>query len=92
MLFGSAVVASTAVPGITSTAARDIAVISTLSALLVAAGRFGVVVELGAFVFEAPRAVVGLNVDSVGPLLVCPVAALLMDAHMVLERGHARLI
>ena len=84
--------ATTAIPGIASTAVRDIAVISTLSAFLVTAGRFGVVVELGAFVLEAPRAVVGFEVDSVGLLLVGQVAALLMDAHMVFERGHARLI
>ena len=60
--------AAAAVLGVASTAAR----ISTLRALLVAAGSFGVVVELGAFVLEAPRAVVGLEVDSVGLLLVQP--------------------
>ena len=73
--------AAAAVLGVASTAAR----ISTLRALLVATGSFGVVVELGAFVLESPRAVVGLDVDSVGPLLGRKIAALLKQTHVVLE-------
>ena len=80
--------AAAAVLGVASTAAR----ISTLRALLVAAGSFGVVVELGAFVFEAPRAVVGLDVDSVGLLLGRKIAALLEKTHVVLERGYHVLV
>ena len=85
VVFGSAGVASAAILDNTSTAAGDVAGISTLRAFLVAACSLGVVVPLDAFVLEAPRAVVGLEVDSVGLFLGRQIAALLEQAHVVVE-------
>ena len=86
VVFGSAGMAPTAILGLASTAAAwDVAVISPLRALLVAAGRFGVVVPLNAFVLEAPCAVVGLEGDGVGLFFCRKIAALLVQAHVVLE-------
>ena len=56
-----------------------------LRASLVAAGRFGLIVRLDAFVLETPHAVIGLDVHGVGSFLGRKIVALLEQVHVVLE-------